>query len=61
MTAEDECWTLQGNYGGAAGWEDLTSDETEAGIRESLVDYQLNEGGRYRIVRPASHSEKLAP
>ncbi len=42
-------FTLQGNYG--QGWEDITSDSTRKGIRESLKDYQKNEGGMYRIIK----------
>jgi hypothetical protein len=51
---DDPTWTLQGNYGGETGWEDLTSEATEDEIQAQLRDYQENDdyGGRFRIVRP---------
>lgn len=46
-------YILQGHY--ALGWEDLSmSLRTREGrreIRQDLKDYQVNEGGTYRIVK----------
>jgi hypothetical protein len=39
---------LQGHYGN--GWEDLTASASRKEILSNLRDYQLNEGGTYRIV-----------
>lgn len=51
---DDPTWTLQGNYGGVTGWEDLTSEDTEPEIREQLRVYLENNDydARFRIVAP---------
>lgn len=47
-------YVLQGNYGFGHGWEDLTAaPKTPQGrkeIRANRQDYEMNEGGSYRIV-----------
>lgn len=40
---------LQGNYG--HGWEDLTAALSRAEIRRDKRDYEMNEGGYYRIIQ----------
>ena len=35
-------YTLQGNYGGSAKWEDLTSEDTLEEIKERLGDYLID-------------------
>lgn len=42
-------WELQGHYG--CGWECLTTDDTRAGIRQTLREYRENEGGNYRVIK----------
>lgn len=46
----DHYYVLQGNYGGQAGWEDLTAEETREEIVERRNEYRDNAPGRYRIV-----------
>ena len=36
-------WHVQGNYGGVAGWETLTIEETKAEAEQMLKDYNDNE------------------
>jgi hypothetical protein len=48
-------YVLQGNYGYGDGWQDLTgADKSLYGawseVRRDLKDYQINEGGTYRII-----------
>lgn len=47
-------WHVQGNYGGVAGWETLTIEETREEAEQMLKDYNDNETGyphRIRKVR----------
>lgn len=40
---------LQGHY--SYGWEDLTTSESYAEVKQNLKDYRINEGGQYRIIK----------
>lgn len=57
----DDTYTyiLQGNYGGVAGWEDLTADDSHAGIKSSRKDYEDNEPGTpLRIVKENDRTKR---
>lgn len=41
--AELDCYVIQGNYGGSAGWEDLTAFETYKEARSELKVYRAND------------------
>lgn len=59
----DDTYTyiLQGNYGGRAGWEDLTADDSYAGIKSSRKDYESNEPGTaLRIVKRNDRTKRQA-
>lgn len=41
-------WILQGDYG--HGWEDITAETTLGEIVMRKWEYDINEGGTYRVV-----------
>lgn len=45
----DYLYVLQGHYG-YHGWEDLCASSIRKETSDNLKDYQLNEGGNYRII-----------
>ena len=47
---------LQGHYG-YHGWEDLCASECYREVRANLVEYRLNEGGTYRIIKRREKNE----
>lgn len=46
-----EVYVVQGNYGGVAGWEDLTESEDYQEAKQDLKDYLLNaRNGMHRLI-----------
>lgn len=41
-------YVLQGNYGT---WEDLAASENRKEMLDNKRDYEMNEGGAYRIIK----------
>jgi len=53
-------FVLQGNYGYGHGWEDLSASESWKETRNTLREYNENEGGNYRIVHRRELNENNA-
>jgi len=44
-------WIVQANYGYGHGWEDVAASESHHEARQTLKEYQENEGGRLRLIK----------
>lgn len=42
-------YVLQKNYGYGHGWEDLCAEDTKREIEARKLEYEVNEGGTFRI------------
>lgn len=51
--AEVDYYAVQANYGGVAGWEDVTAEESYEGANEALSEYVENDADStgFRIVK----------